>query len=129
MIHILITSHGAMAQGMLQSAGMLIGECDNTDFVSFTEEMGQEELQEAYEKKITNVSENKQYLVLCDIKGGTPFNVVSRFSYQNKNIAVIYGINLPILVAAVTAREGVDLEGLLDILKEEYADSIGRSEL
>ena len=78
MIHILITSHGGMAQGMVQSVKMLVGEQENLDYVTFDEEMGQDELDELYADKIKDVSEDNQYLILCDIKGGSPFNVVSR---------------------------------------------------
>ena len=40
MIHILITSHGGMAEGMMQSVKMLVGEQEHLDYVTFGEEMG-----------------------------------------------------------------------------------------
>ena len=104
MIHILITSHGGMAQGMVQSVKMLVGEQENLDYVTFDEEMGQDELDELYADKIKDVSEDNQYLILCDIKGGSPFNVVSRYSFKNDDVAVIdvyvnlkYGAKIPIV--------------------------------
>ena len=48
MIRILITSHGGMAQGMVQSVKMLVGEQENLDYVTFDEDMGQDELDELY---------------------------------------------------------------------------------
>ena len=131
MIHILITSHGGMAQGMVQSVKMLVGEQENLDYVTFDEETGQDELDELYADKIKDVSEDNQYLILCDIKGGSPFNVVSRYSFKNDDVAVIYGMNLPILIEAIVqcGNEGLKLKELAGYLQQQAGSTIGLSEL
>ncbi|CAK7059069.1 MAG: PTS sugar transporter subunit IIA [Enterocloster citroniae] len=131
MIRILITSHGGMAQGMVQSVKMLVGEQENLDYVTFDEDMGQDELDELYAGKIKDVSEDNQYLIMCDIKGGSPFNVVSRYSFKNNNVAVIYGMNLPILVEAIVqcGNEGLKLKELAEYLQQQACSTIGLSEL
>ena len=131
MINILLTSHGGMAQGMMQSVRMLVGEQQNLDYVTFEEEMGADELNEAFEKKIRDVSSERQYLIFCDIKGGTPFNVVSRYSYQNDNVAVIYGMNLPLLIEAIIqcGNPELTLENLAAGLAQQGKETIGLSEL
>ena len=40
MIKILLTSHGGMAEGMVQSVKMLIGEQEHLETVTFAEDMG-----------------------------------------------------------------------------------------
>ena len=131
MIHILVTSHGGMAEGMMQSVKMLVGKQENLDYVTFEPEMGADELNECYEKKIVDVSSENQYLILCDIKGGTPFNVASRYSFRNENVAVIYGMNLPILIEAVVQSSDpeIKLQELAALLQEQSGESIGLSEL
>ena len=131
MIHILITSHGGMAEGMMQSVKMLVGEQEHLDYVTFGEEMGSDELDELYGEKITGVSPDNQYLVLCDIKGGTPFNVVSRFSFKNEDVAVIYGMNLPILIEAIVqcGNPDIKLKDLAEYLQQQSGSTIGLSEL
>ncbi|MFV0242836.1 MAG: PTS sugar transporter subunit IIA [Lacrimispora sphenoides] len=131
MIKILMTSHGGMAQGMMQSVKMLMGEQDNLDFVTFGEEMGADELDELIGDKITDTSLDNQYLILCDIKGGTPFNVVSRYSFKNDNVAVIYGMNLPILVEAIVRSQSseVSLQELTSYLEQQSGLTIGLSRL
>ena len=123
MIHIVITSHGGLAEGLLQSSNMLIGEQENVECITFAPDMGAEELDEIYSGKITDISDNNQ--------GGTPFNVVSRYSFKNDNIAVIYGVNLPILIAALLEAqdEGATLVGLTESLQKQFSESIGVSEL
>ena len=131
MIHILITSHGGMADGMMQSVKMLVGEQEHLDYVTFGEEMGSDELDELYGEKITGVSPDNQYLVLCDIKGGTPFNVVSRYSFKNEDVAVIYGMNLPILIEAIVqcGNPDIKLKDLAEYLQQQSGSTIGLSEL
>ncbi|MDR7813764.1 MULTISPECIES: PTS sugar transporter subunit IIA [Lacrimispora] len=131
MIKIVMTSHGGMAQGMMQSVKMLMGEQDNLDFVTFGEEMGADELDELIGEKITDTSLDNQYLILCDIKGGTPFNVVSRYSFKNDNVAVIYGMNLPILVEAIVRSQSseVSLQELTSYLEQQSGSTIGLSRL
>lgn len=131
MIHILITSHGGMAEGMMQSVKMLVGEQEHLDYVTFGEEMGSDELDELYGEKITGVSPDNQYLVLCDIKGGTPFNVVSRYSFKNEDVVVIYGMNLPILIEAIVqcGNPDIKLKDLAEYLQQQSGSTIGLSEL
>lgn len=131
MIKIVMTSHGGMAQGMMQSVKMLMGEQDNLDFVTFGEEMGADELDELIGEKITDTSLDNQYLILCDIKGGTPFNVVSKYSFKNDNVAVIYGMNLPILVEAIVRSQSseVSLQELTAYLEQQSGSTIGLSRL
>ena len=131
MIHILITSHGGMAEGMMQWVKMLVGEQEHLDYVTFGEEMGSDELDELYGEKITSVSPDNQYLVLCDIKGGTPFNVVSRYSFKNEDVAVIYGMNLPILIEAIVqcGNPDIKLKDLAEYLQQQSGSTIGLSEL
>lgn len=131
MIKIVMTSHGGMAQGMMQSVKMLMGEQDNLDFVTFGEEMGADELDELIGEKITDTSLDNQYLILCDIKGGTPFNVVSRYSFKNDNVVVIYGMNLPVLVEAIVRSQNseVSLKELTSYLEQQSGSTIGLSRL
>ena len=129
MIRVLIVTHGKMAEGMIGSMKMLIGDSEKLDFVTFTEEMGQDELEEELGKKIINVSNENQYLIMCDIKGGTPFNVASRYSFKNDNVSVFYGINLPILIETIISSEGKTLMEFTQYLQKISATTLGISEI
>lgn len=131
MVRVLLTSHGGMAQGMAQSVRMLIGNQAHLVVVTFDEEMGAGELEELLAAKISAAAPTDQWLVFCDLKGGTPFNVVSCFSYKNEDIAVVYGMNLPIVIEALmmSASQGITLQELLDGLANRMPESIGVSAL
>lgn len=131
MIKILLTSHGTMAEGMVQSVKMLIGEQERLEVVTFAEEMGAEKLEELYAQKLSDTSDVNQWLVFCDLKGGTPFNVVSKFSFKNENVAVIYGMNLPVVIEALvlSAPQELSLNELVGDIVGKTAESIGLSEI
>ena len=46
MIHVFVTSHGGMAEGILESVEMLIGKQENLTAITFGKEMGVDELEE-----------------------------------------------------------------------------------
>lgn len=131
MVRIVVTSHATMAEGLVRSVEMLAGKQPHVVPVCFEEESGIEALEEHFEELFANVSKQEQYLVFCDILGGTPFNVASRFSYHNDNIAVIYGMNLPLVIEAalMTVDEAVDLQDVLEELLPKLSESIGLSTL
>ena len=93
--------------------------------------MGVDELEECFQKEIVDVSEKNQSLILCDLKGGTPFNTASRFSFKNENVAVMYGMNLPLVITASleASEEGQTLKKLAESLTAQLTDTIGLSEL
>lgn len=131
MIRVLVTSHGGMAEGMAESVRMLVGEQEHLDVVAFEDEMGVDELEERYRRVLGDASNDRQHVVFCDIMGGSPFNVVSKFSYKNDNIAVIYGMNLPLVIEALMESSSSDLtlDELVADLVEKAGSSIGLSEL
>lgn len=131
MIHVFVTSHGGMAEGILESVEMLIGKQENLTAITFGKEMGVDELEECFQKEIVDVSEKNQYLILCDLKGGTPFNTASRFSFKNENVAVMYGMNLPLVITASleASEERQTLKKLTESLTAQLTDTIGLSEL
>lgn len=60
-MNFLLITHGKLAEGLLDSAKMLIGKLNNVDYISFDEEMGIDEL----ELSIRNyVQENKSDEIL-----------------------------------------------------------------
>nr|WP_296264913.1 PTS sugar transporter subunit IIA [uncultured Merdimonas sp.] len=131
MVHIILTSHGGFAEGLVQSIEMLIGAQDHLECVTFGEDMGMDELDEIFSEKIKDASADNQYLIFCDIKGGTPFNVASRYSFKNDNVSVIYGMNLPLLITALMETQSGEggLEELTESLQKQMGEMMGVSEL
>jgi PTS system ascorbate-specific IIA component len=60
-------------------------------------------------------------LVLCDLLGGTPYNVASAIGRRSPRVVCIAGVNLPMVVEAALAS------GELDEIMVERLLEVGRS--
>ena len=93
---IIITGHGNFGSGLKSSLDLIVGNFDFVKVVDFTEEKSPENLKEELIKHI-NVGDRKVY-IFTDLIGGTPFKVSSELTLKHKNIEVLCGTNLPMLV-------------------------------
>ena len=57
--------------------------------------------------------------------------MVSRYSFKNEDVAVIYGMNLPILIEAIVqcGNPDIKLKDLAEYLQQQSVTTIGLSEL
>lgn len=112
---LLLVSHGALATGLLGSFEMIAGKNDSISAISLTDEgIGSFSTQL---KQYLEERKNEEVLILCDIKGGTPFNEAYRaFLADPKQIRVISGMNLPMLIEiGVMLQADSELEQLVEI--------------
>lgn len=105
MVGIIITSHGAFAEGILQSGNMIFGEQENVKAVTLQPSEGPDDFKKKLEDAIQSLDNTDQILFLVDLWGGTPFNQVNNLFEAHKDTwAVVTGLNLPLLVEAYGAR-------------------------
>ena len=132
MIGLVVTGHGLFAEGMHSSAKMIAGDNENVKYVCFKEGMGLEELAENLNAAYAELSGCEGIVVLSDLPGGSPFKTAVECAFANpdKQIEVIAGTNLPMIITAVTmiAFE-TDPKALVDELLFEGKDNIVRFEL
>jgi PTS system mannose-specific IIA component len=101
MTTVILVSHGGMAQGLVQSVEMLIGEQENLLAVTFEPEDGTELLTEKVRAVLLPALEKGPCIVMTDIPNGTPFNCVSRL-LENLPFQHLTGMNLPMVINAVS---------------------------
>lgn len=105
MVNFIIASHGEFAAGIRQSGQMIFGEQENVQVVTFMPNEGPEDLMKHYEEALAQFAPDGQVLFLVDLWGGSPFNAASRIQAENPDrMAIIAGLNLPMLVEAFGAR-------------------------
>lgn len=63
------------------------------------------EMREAYE---TLSAECELVVTLCDIYGGTPFNVTTRCLLNGMNMVAYTGLSMPVAVELLLTRDGLD---------------------
>ncbi len=105
-IGIIIASHGEFASGIYQSGSMIFGEQEKVQVVTFMPSEGPDDLYAKFNNAIAQFDTDDEILVLADLWSGSPFNQASRISGENPNLkmAIITGLNLPMLIQAYTER-------------------------
>lgn len=127
MINVVVATHGEMARGLQDSIRMVAGAFEGFHSIVFTEESGIDALRDQFKSVMTVIDKEHQWLILCDIMGGSPFNVASEFSYQNEDISVYYGVNLPLTIEILLSREGKSLEEMNASLTDVLPIMVGLS--
>jgi len=104
-IAIVIGTHGWAAEQLLKTAEMLLGEQDNVGWIDFVPGENAETLIEKYNARLENLETSKGVLFLVDTWGGSPFNAASRIVVDKEHYEVIAGVNVPMLVETLMARD------------------------
>lgn len=99
----IIVGHGDFPSALKSSAEMIMGKMNNL----FAIPLEQEDGKESYKNKIQNVvnklaDEYESFTIFSDLLGGTPNNCVTELYQENTNIKIISGVNLPIVLTALT---------------------------
>ena len=129
MIGIVVTGHGLFAEGMHSSAVMIAGENEHIKYVCFKEGMGLEELAEQLNAAYAELSDCDGIVVLSDLPGGSPFKtaVECSMAHPDKQIIVLSGTNLPMIITAATmASFSDDAEAMAEELLFEGKDNVVR---
>ena len=117
MINILVMSHGEFAEGICKSAEMIIGEQENLKTVIFNPGESLDTLVEKLKRAINEFDNDFSHLLLVDIFGGSPSNATALLLAENYKISAVSGVNLPMLLEALTERENTAADMLVKQLK------------
>lgn len=123
MVEVIVVSHGSYAESLVESSELIMGEQEHVHAFGFFLGENVEELREKVERKIKEIREedqNKEILILTDMRSGSPFNAVTLLM-QNYCFYHIAGVNLPIFLEILGTREFQNAQDLKDM-----AMSIGR---
>ena len=114
MIGVVLITHGNIGESMLEVASRLVRI--NTGYVEVVSSCSYH--QQALNVRLANTFEKMKnahgYLVLTDLFGATPTNVTQSFM-RKYNLVVITGINMPMLLKALTYHwKDLGLQTLVD---------------
>ncbi|HAU4367223.1 TPA: PTS mannose transporter subunit IIAB [Citrobacter amalonaticus] len=104
-IAIVIGTHGWAAEQLLKTAEMLLGEQENVGWIDFVPGENAETLIEKYNAQLAKLDTSNGVLFLVDTWGGSPFNAASRIVVDKEQHEVIAGVNIPMLVETLMARD------------------------
>lgn len=103
---IIIATHAHIGEALLEGAEMLVGKQERVRTLSLTEEKSVECFEHEFDEAFLELDSICDHVVvLCDIYGGSPFNIVSRKLLSGCELTAFTGVNLPVLIDLLFAGE------------------------
>lgn len=123
MVGIIVVAHGRLAEALTETAEMIVGHAVAFKACSFCQGSDVDKLRRILKTSIKEVNNGSGVIILTDMFGGTPSNISLSFLEDNE-VEVITGVNLPMVISALTKREGKSIKELAQILKEHGSQNI-----
>lgn len=125
MVGFVVASHGEFCVGLKGSTEMIGGTIPQCIAVPLSPGVDPDTYGEQLLKAVEEVDDGSGVLMLVDLRGGTPFNRSLMLS-REKNVVIVVGANLPMLLTLALGRnEETSLEDLAQMAEQEAKDSIG----
>ncbi len=113
MIGILVATHGEFSKGLLNAVELVYGKQEQVETIGLYHGDGVGEFEEHMKELIDKLDTGDGVLALVDMVAGTPGNTIMRLLPQYENLRAIAGVNMPMLITAVSERDDAEsLEAL-----------------
>ena len=104
MIGVVVVTHGQLATELVNAAETIVGDLPHFLAVSIGWHEDVQDAREAIATAIDKVQQPGGVLLMTDMFGGTPSNLVITFLEKDK-IEIVTGVNLPMLLRTVCYRQ------------------------
>ena len=105
MIGILLVTHGEIGKSLINCATHILDSSPSSvDYLSVNSNNNLDNYSNIISKKIRDLDSGNGVLIMTDIYGATPCNLLKKFTKENE-VEVITGINLPMLIKAISDRK------------------------
>jgi len=116
-IGIVIVTHYRLGEEFLQALRLIVPTAPEFRAVSIEPSQSVEEMRAAIASALEEAEGGDGVLVLTDMFGGTPSNISLSF-LDERNVEVVTGFNLPMLIKLATFTEEKSLEELAAFIKQ-----------
>ncbi|MEG0294750.1 PTS sugar transporter subunit IIA [Enterococcus sp.] len=101
MSHLVLISHGTFCEHLKQSTEMIMGPQETIHTVALLPEEGPAEFQTKLQAVLDNLDD---YVVLCDLAGGTPSNVAAKMLMTGASFELYSGMNMPMVISFINGE-------------------------
>lgn len=123
MVGIVLVTHGRFGEELKKSAEMILGAQEGVETISMEYGASLADVADEIEKLIA-AYEDYGAIVFTDMFGGSPSNVAMAY-LGSKNVEVVSGVNLPMLIKALsTRRENKSIRVMCNECAESARQSI-----
>lgn len=112
-VGLLLITHGEIGDSLYDAVVSMLGNCPlNTRVLAIKQDQDPEEQIDKARDMVKNLNHGGGVLVLTDMYGSTPSNIACALR-EDKKVAVVTGVNLPMLVRILNYPE-LPLEQLVN---------------
>ena len=116
MIGILLVTHGEIGKSLIDCAAHILDKYPSSvESISINSSDNLNQYNDIISQKIKDLNKGSGVLIMTDIYGATPCNLLNKYIINDK-VEVVTGINLPMLIKAISDRK--------DNIKTLITDSI-----
>lgn len=126
-VGVIVASHGEFAKAALGSVEMIVGPQPDVRALALTPDKSvdafEAEFVAAYDELAADCD---QIVAICDIHGGTPFNVISRSLLNGKSMVAFTGLSLPVLIELLLSRDqAADADAIRELIQGAHEQTLG----
>ncbi|RXF34542.1 PTS mannose/fructose/sorbose transporter subunit IIAB [Enterococcus faecalis] len=119
MENIVLISHGSMAEGVKVSLEMIVGRQEHVHTVSLRPDSDNLQFEKELNEKMKAL--NGTTLIIADLLGGTPCNVVTKNYLNVDGVEIIAGMTLSVVIEAVVNQQA-SIKELVCLAQENIVD-------
>lgn len=124
MTGLLLMTHGSLSKAILHAAELIAGTQENVKVLTLEIADDVDVLLEEVRASLKEMDQGQGVLILIDFFGGTPANVSGRLLMETEGVECLTGLNAPMLLEALEAREEMGLHDLVKHCMEAGQESI-----
>lgn len=109
MIGMVLVTHGALAHEFKSALEHVVGPQDHVETIAIGPEDDMEQRREDIVRAVDAADQGQGVVILTDMFGGTPSNLAISIM-QQREVEVIAGVNLPMLVKLARIRSDFDIK-------------------
>jgi fructoselysine and glucoselysine-specific PTS system IIA component len=118
----LIATHGSFAAGIKSSLEMIAGSIGNIEIIqAYTE--ANKPINEEFEAVLAGIGTGDELIVFTDLAGGSITSQVAQLA-RRKNIFIVAGVNLPLVLELVLADPEQPAEEIIEAAISSARDQI-----
>jgi len=116
-IGVVVVTHYSLAQEFLRALHLIVPGAPEFYSLSVEPDQTVEEMRAAIEEALKKADQGEGVLVLTDMFGGTPSNISLSF-LNERQVEVVTGVNLPMLIKLATLKKERTLDELARFIRD-----------
>ena len=125
-VGVIVASHGEFARAALGSVEMVAGPQQAVRALALTADKSAETFEAEFAQAYAELKTECDLIVtICDIHGGTPFNVISRSILKGMDMVAFTGLSLPVLIELLLSRDQAsDADEIRGLIEAAHAQTL-----